>query len=399
MSYKYRYPIQHFSVLLTAALQLYLEGNGGRSVGQILNLNIPPRNKFRTHVHDIKSFIDQNCWNRFFAKNWHRMSMEDCLKTLFTGFENIAVESMDSVEPMQINIDNLMRISKSQLYGVGIDTYILENITNYLEKNSHLYRIAVINGSIGSGDYKPGWSDIDLFIILKRATLKSPDLLKQARGFARKLRQKVYNYCILQLHGAFYLTEYQLRYHVDQLLPIECLRNSKIYSDSDRVTLYQPSSNAYAVTYFNEHIYRSSKKLLSILPRANFFQKILLIHRIYAFPFAFLATQGILKYKKSSFTAIADTFSNLFRGINSFYSEVNRFYETWHIDELRTAKLRLLFQDYLDMRYLNKVLHPMEREIVNRIDYFYDRLMTKDRCDQFETYLETSRQGIADLLA
>ena len=385
-------PIQYLSVNLQAALQLYLEGNGDRIIGQVTNLNIPPRVKFKKCIYGIKNLIDQKQWSRFFARDWQRKSMEGCLGELFTGFEKIAIESHGKAMPMHVNVDELMKISKHQIYGIGIDKYILGNITDFLLNHSYLYKIALLNGSIGSSDYKPGWSDIDLFIALKRATIQSPALLREARKFSRALRQKVYNYSILQLHGVFYSTEYNFQYHVDHLFPIECLLNGKNHSDSAQVSLNLPSSNAYALAYFNDHIYQSSIKLLSVLSNLDFFQKILLIHRIYAFPFSFLATQGILKYKKSSFTAISDLFSDKFRGICSYYEAVNKFYQSWHINKLRTIQLRRLFQSRIDMRYLNKILYPLEKEIVNQIDFFYDRFMTKDKWFQFEQYLHTSQQ-------
>lgn len=395
----YHDPIQYFSVNLQAALQLYLEGNGGRMVGQILSLNIPPRIKFNKCICGVKNFIDQQQWGRYFARNWHRKSMEGCLDELFTGFEKIAMESSGEVTPIHINIDELLKISKGKIYGIGVDKSILEDITDFLLSHDHLYKIAVINGSIGSDDYKPGWSDIDIFIALNRTTIQSPALLKEARRFARVLRQKIYNYCILQLHGVFYSTEHHFQYHVDHLFPVECLINGKTHSDSAQFTINLPSSNAYALIYFNDHIYQSSKKLLAVLPDLDFFQKILLIHRIYAFPFAFLATQGILKYKKASFTAIADLFSDMFRGIYAYYETVNKFYQTWHINELRTIKLRRLFQSKLDMRYLNRILYPLETQIVDQIDYFYNRIMTKEMWDQFEKFLNRSQRFVLDQVA
>lgn len=386
--------VQLLSVQLHSILQIYLEGDSHGRVGHLINFNKLPSTKIEKMIHETRLFLFQTGWERNFSIHWNSASIENIISELFSGLENLINVLQCDVNQKRLLPKKFQSISKRRFYGIGYDINLLHDIIDFLADHRHLYHIAVIDGSIGSVDYKPGWSDIDIFIVLESEIIHSPKALKEARKFARKLKQKVYNYCILQLHGIFYSTVYNFLFHVDQLFPIECFKNGMNISKNTVITVNIPKIDYYALNYFECHIYHSAKQMIPIVKKLGFFKKILLIHRVFAFPFAFLATQGLLSYKRDSFNTIVEHFSQLFPDIQLFYFHVNRFYHEWKINEIMTIRLRRSFSVIFNMKLLNKILYNFEPEIIHRIDFFYDHFMTRAEWDRFEKYLQTSKQFI-----
>jgi len=387
-------PIQYLAIQLHSALQLYLEGHGGGYIGSITSIHFPPRARFNKAMVAIRDFIARNRWEGYFSTTWESQSMEGALGQLFDGFGKL-VERSDRLKQKYISLDKLDNISTDKIHGQGADKAVLGGIIEFLLQHSEFYKIVVLDGSIGSGDYKPGWSDVDIFLALDSKVLHSQSRLKQARKFAQKLQQKAYHYCILQLHGIFYSSEYNFRYHLDTLFPLACLFNGMSHSADHQLVLHQPVDDQSASYYFFNHIYQSSRQLLSRISHLDDFQKVLLMHRVYAFPFAFLATRGIYQYKRDAFQTLCEVYADVFNGVAQFYRSLNEFYHSWHVDKLRTINWRRHLNFLFDLRFLNRALLPLEREIVQNINQFYQFFLRKENINRFEEYLEISWQVLA----
>ena len=59
----------------------------------------------------------------------------------------------------------------------------LENISAMFNANKDLFKLAFMNGSLGSNDYIQGWSDADIFAVVSKDVLVDMRKILESPGF------------------------------------------------------------------------------------------------------------------------------------------------------------------------------------------------------------------------
>lgn len=95
---------------------------------------------------------------------------------------------------------------------VGLRGYIRDRLASFISG-------VWLHGSLSTLDYCPGWSDVDLLLLIRRETVFDPVRLLEARK--RILRSFPYLYAVdpLQHHGYFCITELDLEHYAEPYFP------------------------------------------------------------------------------------------------------------------------------------------------------------------------------------
>jgi hypothetical protein len=298
-------------------------------------------------------------------------------------------------------VDDIPRFDVTELsHNIRDRNRFLKNIIELFNSNQPLLNIVVMNGSLGTNDYRPGWSDVDIFCNLSREAVSSEENLKKTRELVRHVNREIFAYNVLQLHGVFLSTEIDLLFHTDTLFPrVPCFERGRIiYSKRDEYTLHTAAASTLAqaaARSFND-IYSSSTGLLcgGEGRELSLGEKVLLLHRIYAFPFTFLQCLGVRRYKKDSFRYLVDNYSDLFPEVERFYREMNDCYINWNVSRLRTLGVRSRLLRHFHPYLVNGLMAGFEREIRRGVDGMYARFDEWHR-ERFLEYLETAKDRLA----
>jgi len=275
------------------------------------------------------------------------------------------------------NINNNNEFDIGNLYSnIRNRNRFLRHLIKIFKQNQEYFYLVIINGSIGTNDYKPGWSDVDLFVMVSKEAVLFPEKLKKLRKLIISIEKQIYKYSILQLHNLFISTEIDRKFHFNSFFPSECIKYGKVivskYAKVEfHIPLYaQPLDN---YKYFLKDIYLSSFNLL-IKRDLSYYDKVLLLHRIFSFPFSFLQCMNIYTYKKHSYKHICKGYNTLFPGISDFYEEVNKFYYSWEIKNLRTLKIRSILLDIIyTPNRVNRIFFRFEKEILDNLTKGFDK--------------------------
>jgi len=287
---------------------------------------------------------------------------------------------------------NLQKKKIIKFYGISGEDNELNNIYKLLKESKNLYDSAIINGSIGSFDYKPGWSDVDIFIMLNNSVLSNVRNLVKARYFYKKINNLIYCYNILQMHYIFFCSQLDKFIHIESTFPLAALKNGIVFSNKNNLFFNLNYLNILNKKYFFNDINKnfiqlSQKKHLTI------FEKCLYIHRIYSFPLSIIQIiEQTSIYKRDSYIAIKK-YENIFIGIYKFYNELNSYYFTWKIKRLKTYKIRKVLSYIFNIKYINILFINLELEIVNNIDEIYIKIK-KDYEKRFIFYLKKGSEVI-----
>jgi hypothetical protein len=256
--------------------------------------------------------------------------------------------------------------------------------------------LAILNGSLATNDSKAGWSDVDLFCVIRADTLASPDRLRKVGACLSAVDAAMYAYNIYQLHGTFVSTEVDLQFYSQSTLPIACLNNgARIGHGGAPVQLRCADDTIDVAAFFLNDIVRSSRRLIR-KRRLSTLEQVLLFHRVYAFPFAFWQCENEPVYKRESFELVTRHYSDVFPGIGEFYEEVNAFYEGWHVERLRTYTVRKHLVRKFDPSRVNRAFLPLETEGGARIRNGFRAL--RPQLETFASFLETAEQRVLDLI-
>lgn len=257
--------------------------------------------------------------------------------------------------------------------GSNLQKKLLNSLNRKMKDFSHFFEYGLLNGSIGSQDYKSGWSDIDIFLILNEKSFDNEECLQQTRNKIQELNEIIYNYQIYQLHGPFIALEYQFNFFSNHYFPISCVSSGLTYTSKSALIVNEISS------YYNERQYFLSivDDALSLyfrlkLKSLSIREKIRYIHRIYSFPFTYLQTSGIFTDKKESFNILESNNHELnFPEIVDFYKKINEFYLNWKPIGQLTAWIRGLLSKIFNIRILNLFFTTFEFRINSRINTYW----------------------------
>ncbi len=353
-----------------------------------LRLKRTPKSSIEKLLREFKNIIrDEKLFKYFdFAG---KSTIEEYLLATFNGYEKFVKSYDTKFEIKYFRSSDLKHADLSNLYGICGEENELISLIRYLYHVKNFFKLVLINGSIGSRDYKPGWSDIDIFIILKMNTISSKKDLRKLRKITLKIRRYLMNYSLFQDHGVFYSTEYHMYSNYNEFFPIPCLKTGQIITDMEEFQLKSPLDMSSALNYFSR-IYKSAKNLYlnSKTKKLDLYSQVLLFHRIFSFPFSFLQCVGVNVGKKESFALITTKFDQLFPNVSDFYNSVNRFYIDWNVNSLHTYKIRKYLGSIFSIKFLNVLFLRKEKEVIRRIYQYYNEFYKNGLIAKFNEYLD-----------
>lgn len=286
----------------------------------------------------------------------------------------------------EILLLNVRPFSASELKHANPENVCLENIATLFRANSDLFKIAFFNGSLGSNDYVPGWSDVDIFAVISTHAFSSQENFARLTCLARQIKKEIYSYNRLQIHSVFYSLETDLHFHRYNRLPTVCLKNGRILVNHEsKLVLHKSeavqSRDALGTyrNFFNDFIRVKKLRNKGILT------KVFLIHRLFLFPLLFLATKGVKCYKADSFDLLPEYLSAL-PDVPAFCNTLKDIYISMDIKYSKNFYLRRLFMNVIDPLYVNKLsLFSLNSQTAS-INSLFDSISAKGLFDQAEKY-------------
>jgi predicted nucleotidyltransferase len=346
-----------------------------------------PKAQIRLSLERIKNIASAGRFDDVFKPDFNK-SIERNIILLSKYYTEFVNDFSTRVELIKEVKESFKFVDIKNLYGISSQNKVLHDLIQYLYRFREYFLIILLNGSIGSRDYKPGWSDIDLFIIIKNQYLNSKKNLKKIRKITLKINRYLKIYSVLQLHGVFFSSEDHMLSNYNEFFPITCLNTGQVITNlkilqflipnniDSSLNYYKVVSNSFRDLYFKSKV----KQILLI-------EKIRLFHRIYSFPFTFLQCLNINIGKKESFDQITE-FSKEFPKIKNFYKELNKLYWNWRITKLSTLKFRRFLSRFFSLNYLNKLFRNLESDIVKRINKYFNFYLENGFFEEFIHYLD-----------
>ena len=268
---------------------------------------------------------------------------------------------------------------------------LLERLHALVQRHAPLLRLATLNGSVGSRDMKPGWSDIDVFVTLAPEAFAAPEMLQQIRIFGAQARGLMDRFCMLQLHGVFFRCPGPA--HPDGLHPLSCVAYGRNLLNATRLSVRLEGDPGPARDYFFQDIVGSARGLLQGPRGTGCMGDVLLLHRIYSFPFAWAACFGHLLYKPESFDFLASRYGAMFPGIEEFYARASALYHSW--DEPCATFLAAHGKEGQSLPPLSpEAMGRLEPRACGRIRAFVAELRDQGDLRRFARYLDIAGQAL-----
>ena len=181
----------------------------------------------------------------------------------------------------------------------------IEDLKNNLKRIQHLIVGLYLHGSLASGDYIKGYSDVETLVIVKNSTIQNQAKLKQLRSALYKARYHLYQIDPLQHHGHFIIAESDLQSYPESILPLTALKHAKTLLGKNKITFHIKNSKEetkehleYFLTYFKSHPATFS-----------LYEKKFFLHGVSLLPSLYLQYKEKPIYKKDSFKKIKKHFS------------------------------------------------------------------------------------------
>lgn len=270
---------------------------------------------------------------------------------------------------------------------------LLDGLHDLASANADIFELVTLNGSVGSRDMKPGWSDVDIFVSLRPEAFASPDGLERVRSFGNQAGLLMNGFCMFQMHGVFFCCSGQAR--PDGLHPLSCVAKGRNLLDEKacRITLLVDPEPA--VDYFLQDIVASARGLLRRSAEQRGMEVVLLLHRMYSFPFAWAACFGHLLYKSESFAFLAENYGDVFPQADALYARASELFHAWDIP--CTGFLATdagvnrpgIFMD-------QDVMEKLEPLACSRIRSFAADLEAEGLLDMFSRHLDTAERILTD---
>lgn len=331
-----------------------------------------------------------------FCKNLETKDINGSLLNFFHGLFNLTKwykEQPDMVHE-QISLFDIPTFQTSRLRFNNPENVCLENISTIFNTNKDLFEIAFINGSLGSNDYVPGWSDVDIFAVLSSAAVNSNDNFCRIKSVARKIKKEIFSYNRIQVHPVFYSLESDLLFHRHIYFPTVCLKRGKLLvSKSNTLFLCgsefiqkRDASKVYIDLYYE---FKQLKARKNKSPLA----KVHLLHRVFVFPFRYLAIKGITCYKADSFDLLPRYFKKE-PNILTFCKSLKEIYRGMTIQCSHAYRLRRFFMNVLNPKFVNNLSLRLGSKQTASIERLFDSIDKKGLFEETERYWSL---GMAEL--
>lgn len=190
-----------------------------------------------------------------------------------------------------------------------------------------------VHGSYATEDYIPGWSDLDVFLVMSGRSLTTGGL-KKARKAIYRARLFQHRMDPLQHHGLHIITEHDLRWYPESYMPIAVMKNMKLLAGTKKYLDIRVRGDKEerrdALGWWIGYFLRVSPEDLRDDYKLKFF-----LHGIALFPSLYLQWKGKSVYKRESF-----------RLARPFFTKE----EWWPIEEV--GRLRARWRNKRDKRWL-----------------------------------------------
>jgi len=326
--------------------------------------------------------------------NKHDKNDHEKMIDLYTELVEGCKEDVDIVNKTEINFSKykninfkeIEKIEKLIFFGVSGEEKIIKEIVKYLSENNKYFEFFTLNGSIGDMTYKPGWSDIDIFLQLSKYSFSSGEALKKGLSIIKRCSNLMYAYNMMQFHGIFISTPLNKYGHINRFFPIPVIKDGINFIHNEKSFPIIDSDK----NYYQKDILES---YLNLRNKMNTRDKVLLIHRLYSFPFSYLQSKGMSVGKKESFNLIKKR--EEIKNIRGLIEESVDTYKNFKINKILTWKFRYLLYKYLPlklcvsgrcMRLNYNIFIKLEPEMKKEVDKIYFKLKKYDK--EFLNFIE-----------
>jgi len=246
--------------------------------------------------------------------------LADSIKSFRSRIDN---ESAD-IEKHTVNIP---RIYDENIYS-GSKFAPINEFCRYVKKKLEPYLIdAYLHGSLSTMDYTE-YSDLDTLFIIKQEVLEDPNKIKELERLFIKSTKYLYEFDPLQHHGHFFLTESDLKYYDQAILPLSAIRlSTSILERGNSLTFYVRDSKHESEIRFIDSIRTVRRYIKKDISRLNtpYYLKGFLSHFM-ILPVLFLQLRGEYVSKKDSFEILKERIPH---GIWQCMEQVSEIRRNW----------------------------------------------------------------------
>ncbi len=190
----------------------------------------------------------------------------------------------------------------------GLKFNPINRLCEYIKEKLEPYLIgAYLHGSLSTMDYTE-YSDLDTLFIIKQEVLEDPNKIKELERFFIKSTKYLYEFDPLQHHGHFFLTESDLKYYDQAILPLSAIRlSTSILGRGNSLTFYVRDSEQESELRFIDSIKIVCRYIKEDISRLNtpYHLKGFLSHFM-ILPVLFLQRRGEYVSKKDSFEILKE---------------------------------------------------------------------------------------------
>lgn len=214
----------------------------------------------------------------------------------------------------RVKLDIPQTYDRSIYHGVRFNP--INRLCEYIKEKLEPYLIgAYIHGSLSTMDYTE-YSDLDTLFIIKQEVLEDPGKIEKLERLFIKSTKYLYEFDPLQHHGHFFLTESDLKYYDQAILPLSAIRlSTSILGRGNNLTFYVRDSEQESEIRFIDSIKTVRRYITKDTNRLNtpYYLKGFLSHFM-ILPVLFLQLRGEYVSKKDSFEIVKERVSpNLWR--------------------------------------------------------------------------------------
>lgn len=314
---------------------------------------------------------------------------EKALLSFFSGLSELINyrRAQPGLRQEEVLLVDIPSFHSSELKHEAPENACLEKIASLFDVNKELFKVAFLNGSIGSNDYIPGWSDVDIFAMVSADALISNENFIRLKSVARQVKREIYSYHRLQVHPVFYSMETELYFRRYDRFPTVCLQRGRLLvGHDDKMILYGSETVQEEDAQKAYRNFQDDFIMLVSIKNKGVLTKILIIHRLFFFPLAYLATQGITCYKADSFDLLPEYLSG-FPGIPAFCRTLKELYMSMDIKYSNCFRMRRLLMNIVDPLFINNVSLRLKSDQALSVHRLYDSISQRGLFKELEGYL------------
>jgi predicted nucleotidyltransferase len=157
-------------------------------------------------------------------------------------------------------------------------------------------------GSYATADFIPGWSDVDMLLILSHSSIQDSDHLLATKNLVHQLQRHLFTIDPLQLHGFFILTQVDFEWYPQHYFPLLLFEHAvSLYKSYTTYEIIERDDKRERVnTFLQQADYFNNLSNSGVIPH-TYIERKLFFHKIFSFPLYFLQALDIHCYKKDSF--------------------------------------------------------------------------------------------------